>query len=216
MIIGITGKAGAGKDTVADLLVREHGFVKVALADPMKRFCKEVLGFTTEQLWGPSEMRNAPDTRLPWPGGFNSHLTPRFALQQLGTEWGRACYEDVWIDYAVRVAQKLSVEGGYTYSAKLGLEHAWRPGDENWFSPVVIPDVRFRNEFEAIRKAGGYVLKITRPGAGLDGAAGAHVSETESAGWKDEDFDAVIENVWTLAELPDVVRATVGRLKVAK
>jgi hypothetical protein len=37
MIIGITGRAGAGKDTVADILVERHSFVRVALADEIKR-----------------------------------------------------------------------------------------------------------------------------------------------------------------------------------
>jgi len=62
-LVGISGQAGSGKDTVADRLVTDHGFVKVGLADPLKRFGKEVFGFTEEQLWGPSEMRNALDDR---------------------------------------------------------------------------------------------------------------------------------------------------------
>lgn len=224
MIIGITGLAGAGKDTVADLLVKGHGFVKVSLADPMKRFCKEVFGFTVEQLWGPSELRNAPDLRYvrvpahdeplfykgPDELNFNARagtayvpdesLTPRFALQRLGTEWGRACYEDVWIDYAVRVAGEMRENPFAKYDSVKGLTYrttAYKAAAGD----VIIPDVRFRNEFEAIRKAGGRVLKITRPGAGLEGAAGAHVSETESAGWKDQEFDHVIRNDGTLGDL---------------
>ena len=42
MIIGITGKAGAGKDTVADYLISHEGFKKIALADPIKRLVKDV------------------------------------------------------------------------------------------------------------------------------------------------------------------------------
>src|SRR5262249_21718742 len=126
-VIGICGRAGAGKDTAADVLVKEFGFVKVSLADPLKRICREVFAFTEEQLWGPSECRNEPDKRyrrrpsgydangrpidkcgclrenkrafmdaedyrdhLPCPAVFSGDefLTPRHALQQLGTEWG--------------------------------------------------------------------------------------------------------------------------------
>ncbi len=57
MIIGICGNAGVGKDTTADFLVKTNGFVKVSLADPMKRICQAVYGFSNEQLWGPSEKR---------------------------------------------------------------------------------------------------------------------------------------------------------------
>lgn len=63
LIIGISGVAGSGKDTTADVLVRQHGFVKVAMADPLKRICKDVYDFSNDQLWGPSSMRNAPDWR---------------------------------------------------------------------------------------------------------------------------------------------------------
>lgn len=62
-IVGITGQAGSGKDTVADRFVNEHGYVKIALADPLKRLGREVFAFTDTQLWGPSEHRNAPDKR---------------------------------------------------------------------------------------------------------------------------------------------------------
>jgi len=48
MIIGVAGNAGSGKDTVADHLVKHHGFVKVALADPLKRICREVFDFSEE------------------------------------------------------------------------------------------------------------------------------------------------------------------------
>lgn len=62
-IVGVSGNLGSGKDTVADYLCKEYGFVKMALADPIKRFGHTVFGFTEEQLWGPSASRNAVDLR---------------------------------------------------------------------------------------------------------------------------------------------------------
>lgn len=62
-IVGISGKSKSGKDALADLLCARHGWVKVSLADPMKRFAMVVFGFTEHQLWGPSEARNVPDAR---------------------------------------------------------------------------------------------------------------------------------------------------------
>jgi len=65
-IVGIIGKAGSGKDTVADML-HELRYDKIAFADPLKRFCMDVFEFTEEQLWGPSEKRSEPDERyLMW------------------------------------------------------------------------------------------------------------------------------------------------------
>ncbi len=63
-IVGISGNLGSGKDTAADRLVDEFGLVKVALADPIKRYGLRVFRFTEHQLWGPSEARNASDTRF--------------------------------------------------------------------------------------------------------------------------------------------------------
>lgn len=56
-IILLVGQAGSGKDTVADAI----GGQKMALADPMKRLARAIFDFTEDQLWGPSESRNALD-----------------------------------------------------------------------------------------------------------------------------------------------------------
>lgn len=57
-VLGLLGPAGSGKDLVADWLCKEAGFVKVAFADPIKRFAKKAFGIDGERLWGPSEKRN--------------------------------------------------------------------------------------------------------------------------------------------------------------
>ena len=63
-IIGISGKAGSGKDTVAEYLVEKHGYMKISFADPLKRFAASVFGYNAQQLWGPSEFRNAEESML--------------------------------------------------------------------------------------------------------------------------------------------------------
>ncbi len=144
MILGIAGAAGSGKTTVANVLA-ERGWAVVSLADPMKRICQDVFGWSHDRLWGPSECRNTPDPR--WEG-----LTARHALQTLGTEWGRAMHPDVWVRMAIREAR----------------DHR----------RTVVPDVRFQNELDAIRDAGGRMLRVERPGmVALTGAAAAHASE---------------------------------------
>lgn len=66
MLLAISGLAGTGKDTVADILTK-GSLVKVALADPLKRIVRDVYDFSEEQLWGPSFKRNEPDLRYPRP-----------------------------------------------------------------------------------------------------------------------------------------------------
>lgn len=237
MIIGISGQAGSGKDTAADILVRSRSFASVAFADPMKRIARDVYKFSFDQLWGPSEARNAPDEQYPREHGpyvdqtcaccglytgactlleamalskaRPCFLTPRFALQMLGSEWGRKCYPNTWVDYLIDVAQKLSVEGGYSYSKGGGLSHDWHPGDPNWHTSVVVPDVRFENEIAALRKVGAKLIRIVRPGAGLAGAAGQHGSETEQNNIPDSLFDGVIKNVGTLEDLRMLVEMSI-------
>jgi hypothetical protein len=228
MIIGICGQAGSGKDTAADFFVKHAGFVKVAFADPMKRICQDVFDFTDEQLWGPSECRNAPDPRYIRNAGFldengdpaSEFLTPRFALQQLGSEWGRNCYQDTWVRYALRVHEKLQT-GEYYYDVKTGLRALVGVGSfdqhgQEMVRPktnVVISDVRFKNEIDAIKGAGGKVIRMLR-GKGLEGAAGQHGSETEQAGIPLDYFDLVVDNrTWTLDHLETFIRETAAMWK---
>lgn len=200
-IIGLSGFAGVGKDAVADCLVDGFGFVKVGLADGMKRICAEVFDWDEEQLWGSSEKRNVHDARYPRDEMLilngrgeeidrtPDYLTPRFALQTLGTEFGRCCYENVWIEHALRVAKKLTT-GGHTYTRTEGL----RPVGPESYAPsrnVVIPDVRFGNEIAAL-KAVGRCYRIKRPG--YEHPAFDHPSETEQIKFSDREFTGVIDN----------------------
>src|SRR5690606_31617836 len=112
MIIGLTGQARAGKDTIAEFLAQKYGFVRIGLADPMKRFCQHLFDWNDEQVWGNKKEEGDPRYKR-WERNedgiiLGSHqLSPRFALQTLGTEWGRLCCEDIWTIYGLRVAKEL-------------------------------------------------------------------------------------------------------------
>ena len=221
-IIGISGFAGSGKDTVADMMVNQHphsysqsGVIKISLADPIKRFARDVWGFTDDQLWGSSEHRNAPDKRymigkiLDQDEYIESYLTPRKVLQHVGTEGCRAIDPDVWIRYMIRVAKTLLTEYGYTYSPQQGLIFQ----DASFKAKAVVTaDVRFLNEMQHIRGAGGVLVRVVRPGAGLEGAYAKHQSEAEMAAVPDKEFDKVIQNTGTLNDLKKTVNILVASL----
>ena len=207
-IIGISGLAGSGKDTVADWLLENEGFIKVSLADPIKRFAMDLWEFSEQQLWGESKYRNAPDYRYRVPSSDSVldpdvFLTPRQVLQHLGTEGARAIDFDVWIRYAIRIANRLLKDDYLSYSQTEGLVSTWGQDKAglNITRAVVIPDVRFRNEVEQIQDAGGTLLRVVRPGAGLEGKFAVHQSEAEMAAIPDSDFDVVIQNTGTLEDL---------------
>ena len=56
MIVGICGQINTGKDTVADILCGEYGFLRVSFADPLKSFCLKMFPdiLNKKMLWGPS------------------------------------------------------------------------------------------------------------------------------------------------------------------
>ena len=66
---------------------------------------------------------------------------------------------------------------------------------------VVIADCRFKNEINLLRNAGGKLVRVIRSGAGLDGEAGKHQSESEQIGFSNNEFDIIIDNNGSLQEL---------------
>jgi hypothetical protein len=62
-IIILCGQAGSGKDTVGARISSHYNGFCVGQADPIKRMAQSLFGFTDEQLWGPSDSRNAVDHR---------------------------------------------------------------------------------------------------------------------------------------------------------
>lgn len=135
------------------------------------------------------------------------YLTTRYALQQLGTGWGRDCYPNTWTDVTLRHARLLlgmdrGEPGGYWYDQKQGLlSNIATTRIPDYIPGVVLTDVRYLNEIRAVRASGGKVIRVTRPGAGLTGGAAQHSSETEQAGLADSEFDAVIHNDESLEAL---------------
>ena len=131
MLVGITGYAGPGKTTAAGSLM-QNGYYRLRFADPIKEMVA-ILGLTSGQLDG--DQKEEPTALL---GG----KSPRYAMQTLGTEWGRNLVSPtIWIDILRRRAQEMRVVG----------------------QPVVVDDVRFPNEAEAIKEVGGFLIRVVRP-----------------------------------------------------
>ncbi len=146
-VIGLTGKAGSGKSTVAEFLHRRYDFTRIRFADRLKNMLR-ALGLTDAEIEGAD--KGKPCARL---GG----VTPRFAMQTLGTEWGRNLIdENLWVNL-------------------------WADDIKN-HPLVVVEDVRFPNEFAMVRILGGATWRIIRPDndtGTVDTLTGRHASETE-------------------------------------
>lgn len=228
MIIAISGFAGVGKDTVADFLVKHHGFVKIGFADELKRAVQSIYGFSDAQIWGPSDERAKPDTRFPRlkhtvslleDGAFTKfrcdccgvdleedtglsgppcYLTPRYALQVFGTEAGRHCYPQTWVEFTFRVYQSLQ-EGGCYYDQKSGLRPmAEMDGVCTSKKHMVITDCRFKTEFVPVKER-GKIIRLKRPD--FEKPRWNHPSETEQMEIPDSDFHYILNNKGDLTKL---------------
>lgn len=90
-VLVLCGEAGSGKDSLANHLAQKIGGHALGFADPLKQFVKDVFDFTDEQLWGPSEFRNAIDIR------FSTRYAKNQALARLegniGQVWCKTLFD---------------------------------------------------------------------------------------------------------------------------
>lgn len=151
LLIGLTGKAGAGKDTTADIIEEQLGkenVFRISFAQPIRDMLKAAFPFLTdEHFYGKLKEEVIPSLGK----------SPRQLMQTLGTEWGRQCVKDsLWVDTALEKAKAAQAEGKH----------------------VVITDVRFENEAIALWGENGYVVKIVRPShKATVGVTSTHPSE---------------------------------------
>lgn len=145
-LIGITGAAGSGKDTLASGIAAIDVYFVYHFADPIKNALNAMFG------WGPVHWENRE-----WKeGGIDFlgdqvEISPRYLAQTLGTEWGREIIDQqIWLKIAqqkyARVSETSEMKGGRIVG--MGM---------------IIPDVRFENEAQWIVDAGGLLLKVERP-----------------------------------------------------
>ena len=215
-IIGVCGFIGSGKDTIADYLVNLHHFRRESFANTLKDAVSAVFGWDRIMLEGRTKQaREWREQVDPWWAQRLGipHLTPRWILQNWGTEVCRKNFhDDIWI---------------------ASLENKLRASTDN----IVISDCRFPNEIAAIKKAGGRVVRVVRGAepewyqlavsrnCGPNGNSswalsgrkleqlGIHASETAWVGTK---FDAVLDNNGTLEDLYQQVMCLVQDPQDAK
>lgn len=164
-LIGLAGRKQSGKSALADWLGREHRFTTLAFADPIKRAIDDIVADVLTN--------SDPDSVKPIIEGDKEWIIPQLGVslrqlyQTLGTEWGRKLiHPDLWIMATMPFVDRM---------LKCG-------------SKIVIPDVRFPNEIDAIRKRGGAVIWIERGEIDL---SDDHISERSISM---RDTDHVITN----------------------
>jgi hypothetical protein len=156
---------GSGKSLAAQELER-IGFARTRFAAALKDMMR-VVGLTDEHIEG--KLKELPCELL-------CGRTPRYAMQTIGTEWGRNLigeqfWVNVWKHKVSTIAPRVSVS---------------------------VEDVRFSNEAEAVRSLGGIVVRITR---GVTKTSSGHPSET-----MDFQADYHVENDGTIEDCQKKIR----------
>lgn len=173
MIYGITGKKFAGKDTLANALKKaDPKFTILHFADQLKYLCTQIFPVTAVQLTDPLEKEKPFDmpinmdlytidmgdfTGLKIQGAAHLAYNPRELMQYFGAEYVREADPNYWVDHTMALARRLIHKG----------------------KKIIITDTRFPNEFEAIRKEGGKIIKIIRNNPPKSSIGTLHRSETE-------------------------------------
>lgn len=174
-LLAFGGLKGSGKDECAKPLI-EQGWVHLKFADPLWQ-CLQALDLEVKYL-GCNIKLNSVIRDLGREEAKKQVPVVRRLLERIGTEMGRGVLgEDIWVEYMANRILEL-------------------PEDAN----IVISDCRFSNEADLVRKLGGQVILVRRPGV----LQGEHRSES-----LDFDFDAVLQNVGTVEELYETIREMV-------
>lgn len=136
LILGLSGYAGSGKDTVAGILYRLWRYQRLAFADTVREAVYRLNPIVMNHNKDIVRVREYVDG-LGWDEA-KQHPEVRRLLQVFGTEVGRALIgEDVWVNLTL---------------AQVVLPNRY-----------VITDVRFPNEAYAVRECGGALLRVERP-----------------------------------------------------
>ena len=171
-IIAFAGRKQSGKTTCSEFVLKYcngalepfNGAKIYNFADPLKRdICMNILELTYEQCYGKDEDKNTL-TNIEWEG---NKLTAREVMQFVGTDLFRKMKTDVWANATI---QKIQRE-----QPKI----------------AIIADCRFPNEVEAVKNAGGIVIKLNR-----DLYRSNHASEIalDEKNYDSSNFDLVIYN----------------------
>jgi hypothetical protein len=153
-LIGLSGYARSGKDTVAGILGEYYGYTRVSFADQLRAFLYDhnniILNYGTGGF--PVRLRDEVD-RIGWDRAKVLYPEVRKVQQDVGNGAREFFGEDVWVN---RVFGNL-------------------PDGR-----VAVSDVRYPNEAQAIKDIGGIVLRVERPGIE---PANNHISDTALNDW---------------------------------
>lgn len=139
-LVAINGTIGSGKDTFSQVFI-DNGFYRISFAETLKDAVSAIFGWDREMLEGTTnearKIREQPDEY--WSSKLGKEVTPRWVLQNLGTDVLRKHFHDnIWVFAAENKIRNL-------------------PHDR-----VIITDCRFPNELKMVRENSGTIIEVQR------------------------------------------------------
>ena len=188
--IGICGKAKSGKNTTASIILEELAALEnkesllsetIAFADPIKEIILSMFPTARKTcLFGASELRS----NIIGPNLFDSEgnpLTYRQALIDIGSN-ARKYNKNIWVECFDKKYKQI-VSGDFDRNQKTEV--------------IIVPDLRFKEEFDYLKKNNYFLIKINRN----DVTKINHASETVQESFKDSYFNFILNNNGDLLQL---------------
>lgn len=193
LIVPVSKEDGTVAGAILDITSHDNDFIDFAsesiwpyiklynMADLLKIAVMELFGATYEQCYGTNEQKNTP-TEIRWSNmakvldksvlkklkeedKLEAFMTARDIMQQFGTNVLRKINPDIWVNAALKKIDNEKPE------------------------IALIGDIRFENELDAVKNAGGKVIKLT-----LNPLNSDHESELSVDSIPLNKFDAVLDN----------------------
>ena len=221
MIIGISGYSGSGKDTAGIIIQHLKAGTKFPLKAVIKKpdihewWLEERSGWEVKKWAGKLKTIASILTGIP----VEKFEDQEFKKSLLGPEWGTVTdiplnsipvFADIQFNALMSVRELLQKIGTDALRDNLH-QDVWVNALMVDYNPTlnwVITDTRFPNEAEAIKKAGGIIIRIERPGVK---PVNPHPSETSLEKWK---FDHVIINDGSLTDLTKKIKKVLKENKI--
>lgn len=195
MILSLSGKKKSGKDTIANFLVKDQGFIKLSLATPLKDLLIKVFRIDQNLLYDEEKKDKELDEYImidyshldkireiiieEWgfPIDYESReqieefygreiKTPRELMQTIGTDLiRRNIRDDVFIVLLLEKIKKTQ-------------------------RPIVVADTRLRNERETLMNIGAIMGLVKRKFS--EDANDNHISENDLG--EEDEYDLIVEN----------------------
>lgn len=219
-VVAVSGWAGSGKDTLANLLIKTYGFKRIGFADPLKDTVAEQFGFDRASL-DDQNQKNLPLMNLPVSlrDGFTKNLGS-FMVREFRTAAGKICktgqlvtidgVEDFYgvgdngeVEKLYWTRRALCILEGSTkrtvdpdYWVKKAVQNA----KESGIDLVVISDLRYKNELSSVKQALSSTDKLTTVRVNRFDEHPTNSQDPSERDLDDAEFDITLTNKGTYEE----------------